>query len=165
MITGHGHDDRRRRRAATLRVELVRPDEVGHLGLHRPRAVVDVNEIADTDPFQAKKNVRIAAVNTPGAANGPTTFRNACRRGGAVHLRRLLHLPRDLAEEGRQGPDRQGQRERHVRDDQARPGVEQVSVRHRSNSGPTSATTGNIAIARATDRTSRLPRNSSRAMA
>ena len=34
-----------------------------------------------------------------------------------------------------------------------------------SNSGPTSATTGNIAIARAIESTSRLPLNSRRAMA
>ena len=34
-----------------------------------------------------------------------------------------------------------------------------------SKSGPTSATTGNIAITSAIDRTSRLPRNSSRAIA
>ena len=39
------------------------------------------------------------------------------------------------------------------------------NVRHMSNSGPTSETTGNIAMARAIESTSRLPRNSSRAMA
>ena len=37
--------------------------------------------------------------------------------------------------------------------------------RHMSNSGPTSETTGNIAIASAADRTSRLPGKSSRAIA
>src|SRR6476659_3711193 len=41
-------------------------------------AVVEVNEIASTNSFQAKKNVRIAAVNTPGAASGTITLRNAC---------------------------------------------------------------------------------------
>src|SRR3954452_20700060 len=40
--------------------------------------VVDVSEIASTNSFHAKKNVRIAAVNTPGAASGTITFRNAC---------------------------------------------------------------------------------------
>ena len=44
-------------------------------------------------------------------------------RGGAVDLGGLLHLPRDLAEERRQRPDRQRQREGHVGDDQPRPGV------------------------------------------
>ena len=41
-------------------------------------AVVEVSEIASTNSFQAKKNVRIAAVNTPGAASGTITLRNAC---------------------------------------------------------------------------------------
>ena len=41
-------------------------------------AVVDVSEMASTNSFQAKKNVRIAAVKTPGAASGTITFRNAC---------------------------------------------------------------------------------------
>src|SRR5687768_12148735 len=40
--------------------------------------VVDVSEIASTNSFQAKKNVRIAAVKTPGAASGTITLRNAC---------------------------------------------------------------------------------------
>src|SRR3954465_13865494 len=38
---------------------------------------VDVSVIAKTKSFQAKKNTRIAAVNTPGAANGAMTLRNA----------------------------------------------------------------------------------------
>ena len=48
-----------------------------------------------------------------------------------------------------------------------RPGqvLNRPSARHMSNSGPTSDTTGNIAIASASESTSRLPRNSSRAMA
>ena len=32
----------------------------------------------NTKSFQAKKNVRMAAVNTPGAASGTITLRNAC---------------------------------------------------------------------------------------
>ena len=32
-----------------------------------------------TKSFQAKKNVRIAAVNTPGAASGTMTRRKACQ--------------------------------------------------------------------------------------
>ncbi len=46
-------------------------------------------------------------------------------RCGAVHLGRLLQIPRDLPEERRQRVDRQRQRERDVRDDQPGPGVEQ----------------------------------------
>ncbi len=42
------------------------------------RSIVDVSEIASTNSFHAKKNVRIAAVNTPGAASGTITLRNAC---------------------------------------------------------------------------------------
>ena len=38
----------------------------------------DVSEMPNTKSFQAKKNVRMAAVNTPGAASGTITLRNAC---------------------------------------------------------------------------------------
>ena len=38
-----------------------------------------MSEIPNTKSFQAKKNVRMAAVNTPGAASGTITFRNACQ--------------------------------------------------------------------------------------
>src|SRR4029078_11782138 len=41
-------------------------------------AVVDGNERASNKLFHAEKDVRIAAVNTPGAASGTITFRNAC---------------------------------------------------------------------------------------
>ncbi len=34
--------------------------------------------MASRNSFQQKKNVRIAVVNTPGAAIGTITFRNAC---------------------------------------------------------------------------------------
>ena len=37
-----------------------------------------VSEIASRNSFQQKKKVRIAVVNTPGAAIGTITFRNAC---------------------------------------------------------------------------------------
>src|SRR3954468_4709901 len=39
---------------------------------------VDVREMASRNSFQQKKNVRMAVVNTPGAASGTMTFRNAC---------------------------------------------------------------------------------------
>src|SRR5215210_5539379 len=41
-------------------------------------ASVDVREMPKTKSFQAKKKARIAAVNTPGAARGTITLRNAC---------------------------------------------------------------------------------------
>src|SRR3954452_14426705 len=40
---------------------------------------VDVSEIARRNSFQQKKKVRIAVVNTPGAASGTMTLRNACQ--------------------------------------------------------------------------------------
>src|SRR3954453_19468696 len=42
-------------------------------------AVVEVSEIASTNSFQAKKNGRMAAVKTPGAASGTITLRKACQ--------------------------------------------------------------------------------------
>src|SRR5215213_1800361 len=41
-------------------------------------ASVEVSDMPKTKSFHAKKNVRIAAVNTPGAARGTITLRNAC---------------------------------------------------------------------------------------
>src|SRR5262245_17345599 len=46
-------------------------------GTVRARSV-DVSEIASRNSFQQKKNVRIVVVNTPGAASGTMTLRNAC---------------------------------------------------------------------------------------
>src|SRR6476660_5832607 len=40
---------------------------------------VEVSEIASRNSFQQKKNVRIAVVNTPGAASGTITLRNDCQ--------------------------------------------------------------------------------------
>src|SRR3954471_12631917 len=40
-------------------------------------ADVDVSETAKTKSFQAKMNTRIIVVNTPGAASGRMTLRNA----------------------------------------------------------------------------------------
>src|SRR5690606_28195830 len=41
-------------------------------------ASVEVSEIANRKSFQHRMNTRIAVVNTPGAASGAITFRNAC---------------------------------------------------------------------------------------
>ena len=40
---------------------------------------VEVSEMPNRKSFQPKKNVRIAVVNTPGAASGTMTLRNACQ--------------------------------------------------------------------------------------
>src|SRR3954447_1127692 len=55
-------------------------------------------------------------------------LREGLPRRRPVDLRGLLELPRDLAEERRQRVDRQRQRERHVRDDQAGPRVVEADV-------------------------------------
>src|SRR4029078_12686839 len=47
-------------------------------GTVRARSV-EVSEIASRNSFQQKKKVRIAVVNTPGAASGTITLRNACQ--------------------------------------------------------------------------------------
>src|SRR4051812_28398891 len=39
---------------------------------------VEVSEMASRNSFQQKKKVRMAVVNTPGAASGTITFRKAC---------------------------------------------------------------------------------------
>jgi len=75
-------------------------------------AVVEVSETPKTKSFQAKKNVKIAAVKTPGAARGTITFRNAChevapstwaacRCGGSVEGL-LLELAGELGRNRRQ---------------------------------------------------------------
>ena len=46
-------------------------------GTVRDRSV-EVSEIANRKSFQQKMNTRIAVVNTPGAASGAITLRNAC---------------------------------------------------------------------------------------
>ena len=81
--------------------------------------VEDVSVIASRNSFQATMNVRIPAVARPGAASGTTTFRNASKfvapSTSAASSRSLGYLP----EERREDVDRQRQRERQVRDDQA----------------------------------------------
>src|SRR5690349_15695913 len=128
-------------------------------------SVVEVSEIASTNSFHAKKNVRIAAVKTPGAASGTITFRNACHEvaPSTCAACSISHgISRKNADSVQLASgsvnDMYGMiRPIHV--------LKMPSVRHRSNSGPTSATTGNIAIASASESTKRLPLNSRRAMA
>ena len=148
------------------RVERVGSDEEGQLR-RAPCAscVVEVSEIASTNSFHAKKNVRIAAVKTPGAASGTITLRNACHEV-APSTWAACSISHGIS---RKNADSVQIASGSVNDmyGMIRPGqvLKRPSVRHRSNSGPTSETTGNIAIASASESTSRLPLNSSRAMA
>ena len=80
--------------------------------------LVDVSEMANRKSFQQKMNTRIAVVNMPGRGQRRDDLGERLERRGAVHLGRLLQLPRDLPEERRQRVDRERQPEGHVRDDQ-----------------------------------------------
>ena len=127
--------------------------------------VVEVSEIASTNSFQAKKNVRIAAVNTPGAASGTITLRNACHdvAPSTCAACSISHgISRKNADSVQIARGRANEMYGMISPGQVsyRP-----TSRHRSNSGPTSDTTGNIAIARANDRIAFLPGDSSRAIA
>ena len=96
---------------------------------HRLRRVdVDVSETANTKSFQAKMKTRIAVGEHAGRRERGDDLRERLPRRRAVDLRRLLELPRYLSEERRQRVDRQRKRERHVRDDQPGPRVEQAQV-------------------------------------
>src|SRR4051794_18261237 len=128
-------------------------------------AVVEVSEIASTNSFQAKKNVRIAAVKTPGAASGTITLRKACQdvAPSTWAACSISHgISRKNAESVQIANGSVNDMYGMIRPGQV---LNSPRVRHRSKSGPTSATTGNIAIASASESTSRLPLNSRRAMA
>src|SRR2546430_3478670 len=127
--------------------------------------LVEVSEIPKTKSFQQKKNVRIAAVKTPGAASGTMTFRNACQvvapstwaacsisHGISRKNADSVQIASGSANEmyGMMSPGQVSN---------------SLTLRHRSNSGPTSDTTGNMAIASAKFRISFLPGKSSRAIA
>ena len=104
-------------------------------------------------------------MNTPGAASGTITLRNACH-DVAPSTWAACSISHGIS---RKNADSVQIASGSVNDmyGMIRPGqvLNRPSVRHMSNSGPTSATTGNIAIASASDSTSRLPLNSSRAIA
>src|SRR6185503_7392306 len=127
--------------------------------------VVLVRDKARTNSFQAKKNVRIAAVKTPGAASGTITLRNACH-DVAPSTCAACSISQGIS---RKNADNVQIASGRVNDmyGMIRPGqvLNRPRMRHRSNSGPTRATTGNMAIASARERTRRLPLNSRRAIA
>src|SRR5690349_9719469 len=128
-------------------------------------AVVEVSEIASTNSFQAKKKVRIAAVKTPGAASGTITLRNACQEvaPSTCAACSISHgISRKNADSVQIDSGRANEMYGMIRPGQV---SNRPTARHRLNSGPTSATTGNIAIASAVDRMIRLPGKSSRAIA
>src|SRR3954462_10269987 len=121
--------------------------------------VVDVSEMASTNSFQAKKNVRIAAVNTPGAASGTIPLRNACHEV-APSTWAACSISHGISRKN--ADSTQIARSRvTVLSGIISPG--QVLNRwkglHISNSGTTSDTTGNMSIARARESTKRLPLN------
>src|SRR5207342_3851420 len=128
-------------------------------------ASVEVSEMENRKSFQQKKNVRIAVVNTPGAASGTITLRNACHEV-APSTWAACSISQGIS---RKNADSVQIANGSVNDmyGMIRPGhvLNRPSVRHRSNNGPTSATTGNIAIASAIDSTSFFPLNSRRAIA
>src|SRR4051812_2828309 len=128
-------------------------------------AVVEVSEIASTNSFHAKKKVRIAAVNTPGAASGTITLRKACQ-GVAPSTCAACSISQGISRKNAESVQIDSGR---VKDMYGitRPGqvLNRWKVRHMSKRGPTSETTGNIAIASASESTARLPRNSRRAIA
>src|SRR6185503_3838117 len=111
----------------------------------------EVNGIANKKSFQQKKNVRIAVVNTPGAASGTMTLRNACH-AVAPSTWAACSISHGIC---RKNADMvqidSGSAE--VRYGMSRP--IQVSggpmLRHMLNSGPTSAACGNIAVRNAND--------------
>src|SRR3954463_580363 len=127
--------------------------------------VVDVSDSASTNSFQAKKNVRIAAVKTPGDASGTITLRNACH---------VVAPSTWAACSISQGISRKNAESVQIASGNVidmygmiRPGhvLNRPSARHRSNSGPKRGNTGDIAIASAIYSTNRLPLNSRRAIA
>src|SRR4051812_48364778 len=127
--------------------------------------VVEVREIASTNSFHAKKNVRIAAVKTPGAASGTITLRNACHVV-APSTCAACSISQGIS---RKNADMVQIEIGSVSDRYGMISPGQVSYspiwRHRLNSGVTIEMTGKIATASAVDRMSFLPGKSSRAIA
>src|SRR3954447_5624038 len=120
-------------------------------GTVRARSV-DVSEMASRNSFHQKKKVRIAVVNTPGAASGTMTLRNACH-GVAPSTWAACSISHGIS---RKNADSVQIDSGRVNDTYGMMRPSHVSnrpiARHMLNSGPTSETTGNMAIARATDR-------------
>ena len=91
-------------------------------------ASVDVRTFANRKSFHAPMKVRMPAVKTPGHGEREDHPAERLHRRRPVHLRGLLEVPRDLAEERRQDVDRDRQREREVGEDQPDPGVVEADL-------------------------------------
>ena len=121
-------------------------DARGHLAAERCDELRSAGELRDRRPERSSwtacwsstarsgtrsrpsTKVMIAVVNTPGAASGRITLRNAWPRVQPSTTRRLLELAGHLPEERGQVPHRQRQRERHARHDHRLVGVDPVDV-------------------------------------
>src|SRR3954451_23409288 len=122
----HGDHDGGGGQQAVRRVERVRTDEERQLGWDRSRRGRGRERDREHELVPREEERQDRRGEDAGRGQRDDHLPERLPGGGPVHLGRLLHLPRDLAEERRQGPDRQRQREGHVGDDQARPGVEET---------------------------------------
>src|SRR4029453_5394383 len=133
-------------------------------GTVRERSV-EVSAIANRKSFQQKKKVRMAVVNTPGAARGTITLRNACQ-GVAPSTWAACSSSQGISRKNAVMVQMASGRA-NVREGMTRPGQVPYSPvpRHRANSGLIRAAWGNIAIPSATTSSRRRPGKSSRATA
>src|SRR4029453_11060455 len=133
-------------------------------GTVRERSV-EVSAIANRKSFQQKKKVRMAVVNTPGAARGTITLRNACQ-GVAPSTCAACSSSHGIWRK-KAAIVQMASGRANVREGMTRPGQVPYSPvpRHRANSGLIRAAWGNIAIPSATTSSRRRPGKSSRATA
>src|SRR3954462_12745187 len=104
---------------------------------------VEVSEMPNTKSFQQKKKVRMAAVNTPGAASGTITLRNACQlvAPSTCAACSISHgISRKNAESVQIASGSVNDMYGMISPGQV---LNRCSVRQRPKSGPTRATTGN----------------------
>src|ERR1044071_870564 len=102
--------------------------------------------------FHAMKNAMIAVVMTPGAANGTITLRNACQdvAPSTWAACSISHgISRKKADSVQIDSGRANEMYGMIRPGQV---SNRPTARHMLNSGPTSDTTGNMAMASASDR-------------
>src|SRR6476619_7664034 len=133
---GNRDHDRGGGQQAVGRVERVRADEERQLGRDGPGGRRRRQRECQDELVPREEEGQDRGREHPWRGQRHDHLPKRLPGGRPVDLGRLLHLPRDLAEEGRQRPDRQRQRERHVGDDQPRPGVEQVQRPPQVEQGP-----------------------------
>ena len=133
-------------------------------GTGRARSV-EVRETPKTKSFQPAKKARIAAVNTPGAASGTITLRNACQLV-APSTWAACSISHGISRKNAASTQMERGSENEMIGMMTPSQVSNSpSARHMLNSGLTSETTGKAAMARARPRMNFLPGKSSRAMA